>query len=100
MLNQPVVQAYAATDPAVWGVDRQNYCCRGFALGCPPAALPTNKAFIVTQAVSAKTAPVAKCRDGTVPAVYRCTANNFQVLDAVRPGQSVLHMDQASPVLW
>ena len=77
------MQAYAATDPAVWGVDQRNYCCRGFALGCPPAALPGSKALLARRALDAQAGPVAKCHNGSVSAVYRCTANNFQVLHAV-----------------
>ena len=80
-----VMQAYAATDPAIWGVDRQNYCCRGFALGCPPAPVPP-KSAVQQDARKAKATtvkPVARCRSGAVAAVYRCTANEFQAISAV-----------------
>ena len=86
-LRQRAGQAYAATDPAVWGVDRLNYCCRGFSLGCPPAPVPpkTSRAGQEggSKAASSAVRPVARCHSGAVAAVYRCTANNFQVMGAV-----------------
>ena len=74
-------QAYAATDPAVWSVDNQNYCCRGFKLGCPSPIVPPKPADAPARAPK----PVAKCQNGIVPATYRCTASNAQALAAVRP---------------
>ena len=83
MLRLP--QAYAATDPAVWSVDNQNYCCRGFKLGCPSPIVPPKPA----DAPAKVPKPVAKCQDGVVPATYRCTASNAQAVAAVRPASEL-----------
>ena len=102
VLRQRAGQAYAATDPAVWGVDSLNYCCRGFALGCPPAPVPPKSAAREqgpesaradweegSKAASSAVRPVARCHSSAVAAVYRCTANNFQVMSAVRTCRAV-----------